>query len=515
MRRIGLTATSSTVTHSPESSEQRLQVSRRSEWLQAQRVAPASTSAERLPPPPPPPPLPARGGSSDTSVGSAKLDCELDLGQIKQAALMRDIQKQESGARDFVEPPTNNRLDMLLEIQKKGRETTGREIHEPHTDSRSALLFEIQKQQHVARRRLQDPEPEPEPEPEPPAKPERQTKKLKKPAPPPSLPVGQAPTALSADTAAGERHSNAVASCRNLSAELQTAAAVGHAGMPMEESTDTMSRARVATVEGLAGMEQAVNAEVERRHERLVEELRLENRRLLAELDASRRERSSKQATMAAAAGIAKDALRALLVMEETAGTCSEIISNDGQLEEAWQQHEGTISPLVGNRPASDDKLRGHRSSHLQVSPRTLCAVFDSPLRERVLMIQWDGSKSSGLAGMSNLLGGHIEHAEDVVCSAVRQAAAKSGLTEAALHKRARLAGVVHVADFHSSQVPYSVRYECITLSASLSASYTPTFPGAGNDVCGHNGARRQCLTGLLICLARGPHALGRPEGFG
>ena len=450
MRRIGIAATSSTATHSPESSAQRLNVNRRSEWLQAQPVAPTS-SAERLPPAPPPPPLPTRGASSENSVGSTKLDFELDLGQVKQAAVMRDIQKQGRGTRDFVEPPTDNRVGMLFEIQKKGRDTTGRQILEPRTDSRSALLFEIQKQQHVARRRLQDPEPDPEPEPEPesepPARPERQSKKLKKPAPPPSVP--QAPTALPAETADGERHSNASASCRNLAPELQTAATVGYPTMPTEETTGTMDCA--ATVEGLACMEQTMNAEVVGRHQREVEELRLENRRLLAELDASRRERSSKQATMVAAAGIAKDALRALLALEETAGTCSE-------MEDAWQQQAGgaTTSPAVGSRPANDDKLRGHRSSishHLQVSPRTLCAVFDSPLRERVLMIQWDRSKSSGLAGMSNLLGGHIEHAEDVVCSAVRQAAAKSGLTEAALHKRARLAGVVHVADFHFSQV--------------------------------------------------------------
>jgi hypothetical protein len=338
-----------------------------------QRVAPVAKA--KLPPaPPPPPPLSTRAGAVGASVVRTKLDFELDLGEIKQGALMREIQKHGSGTRGFVEPPTNNRVDMLFEIQKKGR--VARQVPEPRTDNRSALLIDIQKQQNAARRRIQELVPEPEvepetqhPEPEAPAKCEQQSRKSKKPAPPP----------------------------------------VAH--LP-------------------ADMGQTVNNEVEHQHQREVEELRLENQRLLADLDAARRElserpktsgSSSKEATMAAAGDIAKDALRALQALQETSATWSQTISSEGQLEETRQQKEDTGAALtVTSRSAKDNGHardaaqlgEGHSgTTHpLQVYPRNLCVIFDSPLRERVLMIEWDHSTRPGLAGMSTLLGANSVH---------------------------------------------------------------------------------------------------------
>ena len=72
-------------------------------------------------------------------------------------------------------------------------------------------------------------------------------------------------------------------------------------------------------------------------------------------------------------------------------------------------------------------------------------------------MIKWGPTKGK-LAGMCNLLGGHVERGEDVLASAVREAAEESGLSEAVLAKNAQLAGVVHVRDFFGTvrRQPYS-----------------------------------------------------------
>lgn len=378
MRRIGV-APSSRDRLSPEVSRQ--------------RVAP-TTNAD-FPPGPLPPPLSTHGGSADASVASAKLD----LGDIKHAALLRDIQKQESDTRQFVEPCTNNRADMLIAIQKKGREAGERQITEPRTGSRSAMLFEIQKQQHVGRRRTQEPEPEPEPdpepdpEPEPPVKPERQSKKLKKP-PPPSLPVPHRSAGVEIE-AGIERY---------LDNEFQSVETTVDTSAPVEVVDET-SPGQLASVECLAAMAQTRSAEVERRHKAEVDELRLENKRLLAELDVARRElsessnpssSSTKQATMAAATDIAKNALDALRALEEATTTWSESISSESSVEVAHRQHEN-VSALSRGLSSSD--------SRLQVSPRTLCVVFDSPLRERVLLIKRNKSTRPGPAVLSSFFG--------------------------------------------------------------------------------------------------------------
>jgi hypothetical protein len=170
---------------------------------------------------------------------------------------------------------------------------------------------------------------------------------------------------------------------------------------------------------------------------------------------------SPKEKAMVAAADIAKDALRALQALEESSATWSErIIATDDSSpaaaatdfdlaaaapttnrpppplpaaaaaaaaavaaaaaaaaaalpvqQEAIPSPERALAALAGQvdgqrvqQPdASTSTGTGsRRRRRLQVSPRTLCVVFDSPLRERVLMIQWDRSKGPGLAGAKN-----------------------------------------------------------------------------------------------------------------
>ena len=122
------------------------------------------TPYPKAPPAAPPPPSPAVGG------GAVEAGAKLDLGGIKQAALLRDIQKQDGVSREFVEPPTNSRDAMLFEIQKQQKKAAERKIEEPVTNSRGDLLVEIQK---AARSRSAEREPRQE-EP-PPASPRAQS----------------------------------------------------------------------------------------------------------------------------------------------------------------------------------------------------------------------------------------------------------------------------------------------------------------------------------------------------
>merc|ERR1712110_55515 len=100
------------------------------------------------------------------------------------------------------------------------------------------------------------------------------------------------------------------------------------------------------------------------------------------------------------------------------------------------------------------------------VVPRTLCLVFESALRERVLLIEYAARKGK-VAGMSNCLGGHIEKGEDIVASAVREVVEESGCAEADIAPSAALAGVVHVADFFNVQVMMFV----VTMELSIGST--------------------------------------------
>ena len=172
---------------------------------------------------------------------------------------------------------------------------------------------------------------------------------------------------------------------------------------------------------------------------------------------------SSRPQRTEAARDIAREALRALQALEDTAawgellgvdaaeGNPAAVQATVGHVSAIASRERGSAAMRI--RQPNGATVSGSGSPRLSVSPRTLCVVFDSPLREKVLMIQRARAKGPQLAGMSNLLGGHVEHGEDVLSSAIREAAEESGLPESALSKRARLAGVVHVVDFFGAQV--------------------------------------------------------------
>ena len=110
--------------------------------------SPAPAAAAAAPPLPPPPPLlPAPARTVTTVLGSLQgSDAVLDPHAFRQVALMRDIQKQRASgeSRAFVEPPTNSRNAMLLEIKKRQR-MGGRAVAEPTINDRGTMLIEMQK----------------------------------------------------------------------------------------------------------------------------------------------------------------------------------------------------------------------------------------------------------------------------------------------------------------------------------------------------------------------------------
>lgn len=94
---------------------------------------------------PPPPVVQA----PDLSAWGAEDDRGgLDLGGIKQAALIRDIQKAGgSSSRIFEEPRVNSREQMLLDIQRAGarrQPSAASESQESNTSSREQMLLDIQ-----------------------------------------------------------------------------------------------------------------------------------------------------------------------------------------------------------------------------------------------------------------------------------------------------------------------------------------------------------------------------------
>ena len=150
---------------------------------------------------------------------------------------------------------------------------------------------------------------------------------------------------------------------------------------------------------------------------------------------------------LSGAVAIAREALQALEALEQAEDWPADGGSEGG--EDERRNLSAELDEAAAVPPPKPERLL--------VSPRTLCCVFDSPQRERVLMIKWGPTKGK-LAGMCNLLGGHVERGEDVLASAVREAAEESGLSEAVLAKNAQLAGVVHVRDFFGTvrRQPYS-----------------------------------------------------------
>lgn len=125
---------------------------------------------------------------------------------------------------------------------------------------------------------------------------------------------------------------------------------------------------------------------------------------------------------------------------------------------------QACLEMSTSSSPSLQPPLKKLRHS---VVPRTLCLVFDSAARSRVMLITYSASKG-GMAGKRNFLGGHIEAGEDGSSSALREVREEAGLEPIDIDAASvRVAGVVHVAKFFGKAVMMFVVEMCLAATAS------------------------------------------------